>query len=605
MPTTKELNEYIKHYLENDKTNSAIMLTAPWGTGKSYYIKNELIPFVDPDDENKCIVVSLYGLNDLHELSKSLYLEVRAKSLTKKSEKVNIGKIVAKTVVKGVASFFNIDLSANEQDLLKLYESIDLSGKLIVLEDLERSNINIISVMGYVNNLVEQDGVKVLLVANEKELLKYDEKPVKDEKGNKKISKVLTAETEEYLKIKEKTVSDTILFQSDTSRAIEDIMRSFNNRYFDGFLKEKNELDESKLAHEITFNIMRIPHILNENLRSFTYACQKTINIYDKIDDSFDNNFLKYLFLSITAFALRKKKNDKIKWIGDEKYSAELATYAYPLPRFCYDFITFQYLDVQMLKEAETLYCQQKLAESQRTTALKYLNVIYDYFECSEKDVLDSLNRIANELETTKSIPYVEYGKLANYLYSIKFNVGFDTEVERCKVAILNNLEEAPEDIIDRISIHGGIELDSEEQVAEFKLFKDSMIRAIKKHYSDSFDFDYSPEHLDDFYKTVHAKRDTYLINRVFAKKLENDKLIQLIEKCSSAQIRQINTIFHVVYYSNIQDFFKGDKEALIDLKDRLKTLMDTSKQFDKIQLLQLRLLEDNLEDIISRLDNE
>ena len=30
--TTNEYNSYIKNYLENDKTQSAIMLTAPWGT---------------------------------------------------------------------------------------------------------------------------------------------------------------------------------------------------------------------------------------------------------------------------------------------------------------------------------------------------------------------------------------------------------------------------------------------------------------------------------------------------------------------------------------------------------------------------------------------
>ena len=37
-----ELNKYIKHYLEKDKTKSAIMLNAPWGTGKSHYIQNVL-----------------------------------------------------------------------------------------------------------------------------------------------------------------------------------------------------------------------------------------------------------------------------------------------------------------------------------------------------------------------------------------------------------------------------------------------------------------------------------------------------------------------------------------------------------------------------------
>ena len=36
---TDELNGYIRHYIENDKTNTAIMLSGQWGSGKSYYIK--------------------------------------------------------------------------------------------------------------------------------------------------------------------------------------------------------------------------------------------------------------------------------------------------------------------------------------------------------------------------------------------------------------------------------------------------------------------------------------------------------------------------------------------------------------------------------------
>ena len=47
----------------------------------------------------------------------------------------------------------------------KVYASVNLTGKLVVLEDLERSGIDILEVLGYVNNLVEQDGVKVLLVS--------------------------------------------------------------------------------------------------------------------------------------------------------------------------------------------------------------------------------------------------------------------------------------------------------------------------------------------------------------------------------------------------------------------------------------------------------
>lgn len=75
--TNAELNDYILHYLTADRTKSAIMLTGGWGTGKSHYIQNELIPFLEKEENGKylCIVVSLYGLKEVSEISKSLYLE--------------------------------------------------------------------------------------------------------------------------------------------------------------------------------------------------------------------------------------------------------------------------------------------------------------------------------------------------------------------------------------------------------------------------------------------------------------------------------------------------------------------------------------------------
>lgn len=49
----QELNEYIKHYLKEDKTKSAIMLNAPWGTGKSYYIINTLRPYLESEENGR------------------------------------------------------------------------------------------------------------------------------------------------------------------------------------------------------------------------------------------------------------------------------------------------------------------------------------------------------------------------------------------------------------------------------------------------------------------------------------------------------------------------------------------------------------------------
>lgn len=198
-----ELNTYIKHYIEHDKTNRAIMLTASWGTGKSYYIQNELIDFLQKEENgnHKCIVISLYGINSLSEISKAIYIETKWNSIIEhapkkiadkiekakdtKSETRTTLKTVSKTVIKGVTSFLGVDLSADEDNLAKLYESVDLSKYLIILEDLERSGLSVLDVLGYVNNLTEQDAVKILIVANETEILKY-ELGEADENGQRK-----------------------------------------------------------------------------------------------------------------------------------------------------------------------------------------------------------------------------------------------------------------------------------------------------------------------------------------------------------------------------------------------------------------------------------
>jgi len=156
-----ELNQYIKHYLEEDKTHSAIMLTGDWGTGKSYYVQNCLIPFLENENngKHKCVVVSLYGLSSLYDLSKALYFGVRLKPIAANmSEAGSTGMFAAKTILKGVTSFFGVDLSKSEAEMQQLYESIDLTGRLIILEDLERSNIDIIELLGYWLELLFETG---------------------------------------------------------------------------------------------------------------------------------------------------------------------------------------------------------------------------------------------------------------------------------------------------------------------------------------------------------------------------------------------------------------------------------------------------------------
>lgn len=99
--TYQELNQYILHYLREDKTKSAIMLTGPWGTGKSYYIQNELKPFLEKNENrgHSCVIVSLYGLKDTAEISKSIYLGTRMKFLTAASKKSTTVTFAGETII--------------------------------------------------------------------------------------------------------------------------------------------------------------------------------------------------------------------------------------------------------------------------------------------------------------------------------------------------------------------------------------------------------------------------------------------------------------------------------------------------------------------------
>ena len=172
--TYDDMNSFILNYLKNDITGRAIMLTGEWGSGKSYYVKNTLKPFLEDNDngKHKCVIVSLYGLSDTSEISKAIYMELRTIKKSFSSEAANtakaVGKIIGKTVFNGLVSKIGFDIGGiSDDDLKKIYESIDLTDKLIVLEDIERTQIDIIELLGYINNMCENDGVKVLLVTNE------------------------------------------------------------------------------------------------------------------------------------------------------------------------------------------------------------------------------------------------------------------------------------------------------------------------------------------------------------------------------------------------------------------------------------------------------
>lgn len=105
------------------------MLTAPWGTGKSYYLQNKLIPFIKDKSGKKCIVISLYPIKEVSEICKSILIEVKLNKLKKiKPRWFPTGQLIAKSLFHGVSTHYGIDFGLSEKDYAKLFKSLDLSN---------------------------------------------------------------------------------------------------------------------------------------------------------------------------------------------------------------------------------------------------------------------------------------------------------------------------------------------------------------------------------------------------------------------------------------------------------------------------------------------
>lgn len=595
--TNAELSNYLKHYVEMDKTKSAIMLTGEWGTGKSHYIKNELIPFLAVNGGHKCILVSLYGLTCVNDISKSIYLESRLKVLNSKSEGLAAGSLAATTVIKGVSTFFGIELGASEDAWQKLYQSIDLSGKLIILEDIERTQINLMELMGYVNNLVEQDGVKVLLVANEEEILQYEPEADDDDneealnifdKKTKKKDKVYTSKTLEYLKTKEKTISDTVVYRGDYITAIKQIIDSFGDETLHYFAEDSH-------AKEI-FRIMGDQR--NYNLRSFIYACQKTVDIYQALEGDYNSDFLTCIFYGIICFAMRIKTGMKMAWTGTDVFSVELGSEKYPLFRFCFDYMRHHVIKRDKIPVAEKTLEKLRLYDKSKTADDPDLITIWNYYCISEAELRSAIASVQKRLSDPSDISFYDYGPLAVHLLYIQHYYGID--ISAAKSFLVENLrgrgDEIDSSLLFRISLHSNIT----SLQAEYNALRDQMEKALDR---DKFlpSFNYAPDEATTFRQQFENSKDHFETGKLAAL-LDIPRLVDMFLSCTPGQMDEIRYAFGSTYRSvNIGQFLSADKEALIQLREGIIAGSDTHK-LDCVQKLQCDWFADNLQEIIDKL---
>ncbi len=348
----EDLVESILDYVRADYTDYAIMINGEWGSGKTYFWNNKIRNKIDSLTFNgkqySTIYMSLYGISNLEDISKKIFIETtqlmdkNMKKYMNTHDQTSIPEY-AKTGLD-MAHLFGAKQAGEKIDYSQFFSTDD---KVLCFDDLERANVDVIDILGYINNFVEHDHIKTIIICNEKELstklkssnlemktfiatylldkegtlLKADKPMV--EKIGEKIEYVFD-KANDYERIKEKLIGETFEYAPQFSYIINGLLiRYESNPDLIRFLREHTNLITNTFIKSGTKNLRILKHALNDFKK-----------IYETVNKFYPNTNLRVLqtmliFTIAVSFEIKAGKITKDKFLNinsNEEYKAILVS---------------------------------------------------------------------------------------------------------------------------------------------------------------------------------------------------------------------------------------------------------------------------------------
>ncbi len=202
----KYLMEGDKPYFKQENRNGEIlMLSGVWGSGKTYFWKNEIEKEIIKGIEDKSYVfISLYGKDSIEELQNEIYQLSYNFSTQESSDIISsacsvftkVTSFMPKISVLGIE--VELDKSAEKVQAEKMKEQIKsgigklMNGGIICFDDFERksSKIDLNDLFGFITNLTEVFQTKTIIITNQ-EFFKENDSEVFSRIKEKSVNKFL------------------------------------------------------------------------------------------------------------------------------------------------------------------------------------------------------------------------------------------------------------------------------------------------------------------------------------------------------------------------------------------------------------------------------
>ena len=640
-----QITQELDNYIYDAKVKYATLLNGPWGCGKTFFIKKyidllekKLKEFPKSSKYKKPVYISLYGITSISELKNKLSVSlIKNNTIKELLPLLDVGMEIGSDFISK-----NTFVKNSNSKLTKIVNSLyKIKNIIIFFDDLERCSIDINSILGFINELVEHNDVKVIIIADETKIgknnsennieLKYlvaanDNIDIEIEKENKDVNYIFEKEVNEqnngyqkndivdrakalfdrrtlYEEIKEKLIGKTVYYEAN----IYSVYDVFVNEIITNEYAKKTAFDSKDgIVQHLETN-----HI--NNLRSIQYVFELFNRLAkESIDtiklDKIENRFLSDLFKYCCICVLRDKDGQSpYKWQDSKEVGMIYLDNQSPNFifrgsimgfKFVDDYISYSYIDIEKLKI--TLADYKKVITFEQENPNDPLYLLKKWWTIQEKEIID----IIADLETNISNNYYSLESYSDIIMILSHIEEMDIEKNKIK-AIVKNMEK---NIIDNKVDGNFVEslvLDCNPKTDEIYnkhikniriLSKEKNNKDIKDSINMIFEKDKWGEELKEYCKNNGA---LFMSKKKFASYLNIHTIIKNIEKKGIDQIYNFLYSLQSIYsFSNIKDYYSDDKNNLEKLRDSLIQL----KTKDKVRDFAIKKILEFLDIILNRL---
>ncbi|MCR4750166.1 MAG: KAP family NTPase [Lachnospiraceae bacterium] len=621
--TREEIIKSVREYVRDDMAQYAILIDSPWGSGKTYLYEHHLVDAVTTavtdGSVRENIYISLYGIATIDALAKQLMtnfmLHIKWKKGNNSKEVLNAANGMFAIASKAVSVSINDMVSMDLSKFSTMKELSKVKNFVICFDDLERCTIPVDEVLGFIDNLIEHCGCKIIILADEENIgkiytnsnleLKYlslliggksllgesEEEGGKSPKKKdissisvddlKKLNENVYSVNYVYKDIREKVIGKTLPYYPSLKETILEVINGDPSVGTAAYVKD--DTYRKFLLDHIDRIEKSFMDTDNRNLRIFLRWIDRYKDIYTKTKEAYGNaklyenvvdSFLQYSIWLSGAIGKNKKlapwnsglNVDYIVFEGKE--NEHIMRH-----RFIDEWITKAYWDDQAFnqsaKQVINLEEQESLRNKKIKSTGKALGELQDWRIKTDDEVELLTNKLTNELKEGM-YSYMDYQNIIDLLLYLRKMKLYSRDIKDIQKTMLNLIDQATEcqeigkmprtfvSEADRklyMEIYGPIEARIDEKNREINI-----AAAVDNNKYES---------ADKFAENCADKKDYYIEHRSFTEFISIDRIVELLRKSSLEDIYKIKKAFQVVYdRTTINQFYMKDISELRRLKE-------------------------------------